>query len=146
MKILFDTSVLIPAIVEAHPKHSVALPWLSRARAGKFDFLVSAHSIAECYAVLTTLPVSPKINSAIARKLVRENIEKPAKIISLSASDYCSCISSISEMGLLGGIVYDALIVKSAQKAHVDKLLTFNLRDMRRIWLDAGKIIISPEN
>ena len=41
MKILFDTSVLVAAIVEPHPMHGRALPWLQRAKAGEFDSEVS---------------------------------------------------------------------------------------------------------
>lgn len=84
MKILFDTSVLESAIVEPHPMHSRAMPWLQRAKAGKFDFVVASHTLAELYAVLTTLPVRPRISPAIAWRLVHENVETSAKIVSLS--------------------------------------------------------------
>ena len=32
MKILFDTSVLVAALVESHPMHTRAFPWLKKAR------------------------------------------------------------------------------------------------------------------
>jgi predicted nucleic acid-binding protein len=56
---LFDTSVLVAAMVEAHPNHTAALPWLQRAKPGLVTGLVAAHSLAELYAVLTTLPIQP---------------------------------------------------------------------------------------
>jgi predicted nucleic acid-binding protein len=40
----------------------------------------------------------------------------------------------MSESGLTGGIVYDALIAKVAQKAKVERLLTFNSEDFMRVW------------
>ena len=57
MKTLFDTSVLVAAVVEPHPMHVRALPWLQRAKAGEIDFFVASHTLAELYAVLTTLPL-----------------------------------------------------------------------------------------
>ncbi len=33
MKILFDTSTLVAAIIEGHPAHGLALPWLQRVKA-----------------------------------------------------------------------------------------------------------------
>lgn len=74
MKILFDTSVLVAAVIEPHPMHTRALPWLKRARAGEFDFFVASHTLAELYAVLTTLPVSPRISPGTAWRLIHENI------------------------------------------------------------------------
>ena len=35
MRILLDTSVLVAALVEAHPRHVIALIWLKEAKAGK---------------------------------------------------------------------------------------------------------------
>ena len=75
MKILFDTSVLVAALVESHPMHPRAFPWLKRAREKEFDMIVAAHTIAELYAVLSTLPIKPRISPFIARKLLSDAIE-----------------------------------------------------------------------
>ena len=56
MRFLLDTSVLVAAMVEAHPMHITALPWLRRAKDRLDSGLVAAHSVAELYAILTTLP------------------------------------------------------------------------------------------
>ena len=106
MKTLFDTSVLIAGIVEPHPMHIRALPWLQSAKAGKIDFLVASHTLAELYAVLTTLPLKPRISSLIAWRLVHDNVETSARIVSLSPSDYKSTVKHISELGSLIAIQY----------------------------------------
>ena len=146
MKILFDTSVLVAAIVESHPMHSRALPWLQQVKAAKAidSFFVTNHSLAELYAVLTTLPVKPKISPLTARRLIHDNIETSARIVSLSSSDYRDTVKQISELGLTGGIIYDALIAKAAQKSKVDRLLTFNLDDFKRVWPDGESFIHVP--
>lgn len=135
MKVLFDTSVLVAACVSHHPKHDVALSWLQKAISKKIDFFVSAHSLLECYAVLTQLPVAPKITSHLASQLIHENIQKHAEIVALTAKEYLDVIDSISKQGLIGGVVYDALIFKAAEKGKVDQLITFNVKDFKRFDL-----------
>lgn len=144
MKNLFDTSVLIAAIVEPHPMHPRAFPWLKRAKSREFDMLVASHTLAELYAVLTTLPISPKITPGIARQLIQNNIYATGKIIPLSASDYSFVIKQMAELGLSGGVIYDALIAKVAQKSRVDHILTLNIDDFRRVWPEGETHFILP--
>ena len=144
MKILFDTSVLVAGLVQPHPAHDRALPWLKKAKLKDIDMVVSSHTLAELYSVLTTLPVSPKITPGISWRLIHENIESAASIISLSSSDYIATIKHLSEMGLSGGLIYDALIFKTAIKAGANRILTFNVPDFKRIWPHEAIQILSP--
>jgi predicted nucleic acid-binding protein len=144
MKILFDTSVIIAALVESHPTHQRAFPWLKRAKEHHFELIIASHTIAELYAVLSTLPTKPRISPAAAWRLIHENIEAVAKIVSLTATEYSSVIKKISERGLVGGITYDALIAKVAEKSKVEKLLTLNSDHFKRVWPDGEKLIVSP--
>jgi len=144
MKILFDTSVIIAALVESHPMHTRAFPWLKQAKAKKFEMIVASHTIAELYAVLSTLPTKPRISPLSARKLINENIEPISKIVSLTPGEYKSVIKEMSELGLVGGITYDALIAKVAQKSKAEKLLTLNVDHFIRAWPDGQKTIILP--
>jgi len=144
MKTLFDTSVLVAAIVEPHPMHTRALPWLQRAEAGEIDFLVASHTLVELYAVLTALPLKPRISPLTAWRLVHDNVETSARIISLSPSDYKDTIKYMSELGLTGGIISNALIVKAAQKSGVERLLTFNADDFIRLWTGGESFIYIP--
>ena len=144
MKVMFDTSVLVAGMVEPHPAHDRALSWLKRARAGDLEFFVARHALAELFAVLTTLPVSPRISPGTARGLIRENVAGPAKTISLSAADYRAVIRRVSDLGLSGGIVYDAMIARAAKKIQVDRLLTLNPEDFKRIWPEGTSLITIP--
>jgi len=144
VKVLFDTSVLLASIIQEHPMHERAMPWLQRAKARRLDFLVSAHSLAELYAVLSMLPTSPRVHPRTAWQLVHENVEKSARVVSLSATDYGTVIRELAERGLTGGVVYDAVIARAAQKAQADRLLTLNPRDFQRVGPDAAGLIISP--
>lgn len=144
MKVLADTSVLVPAMVTTHPWHSRAYPWLNRALGGEFDFLVASHTLAELYAVLTTRPGGTRLSPINALRAIQENIIASATVVSLTSTDYVSVIKSMVEFSITGGAIYDALIVRAAQKARVDKLLTFNISDFQRIWPDGKDIIHEP--
>lgn len=144
MKILFDTSVLVAAMVEPHPMHGHAFPWLARAKSREFDMAVAAHTLAELYAVLTTLPLIPRITPGAARRLIHDNVETIAKIVPLSSKDYVSVIKKLPESGLSGGIIYDALIIRAAQKATANKILTFNANDFKKVWPEGEQQFIVP--
>ena len=144
MRILFDTSVLVAALIEDHPKHRNALPWLSKAKSKEYEFIVSSHTLAELYAVLSTLPLKPRISPGLAWRLVNENIEKTAQIISLSPKDYWALIKKAADLGLSGGIIYDALILKVAEKTKVEKILTLNKGHFLRIWQGDSAVIVEP--
>ena len=87
MRILLDTSVLVAAMIEAHPAHVQALSWLQRAKAGTDTGVVAAHSLAELYAVLTTLPVQPRILPSVAHQLIEHNVLGTLEVVSLSDRD-----------------------------------------------------------
>ena len=144
MKILFDTSLIIAALVESHPMHIRAFPWLKKAKAKDFELVVASHTIAETYAVLSTLPIKPRISSSVAWRLISENIVSISKIVSLTPAEYSFTIKQMSELGLAGGITYDALIAKVAQKSKVERMLTLNLEHFTRVWPDGEKIISLP--
>lgn len=144
MKTLFDTSIMIAALVESHPKHEIAFPWLKQAKTKAFELVIASHTLAELYAALGTLPIKPRISPAVAWRLIHENIEAVSKIISLTSSEYSATIKRLSESGLIGGIVYDALIAKVAQKTGVKRLLTLNGDHFKRVWPAGKDVIVSP--
>lgn len=106
--------------------------------------VVAAHSLAEAYAVLTTLPVSPRLGSGLAWRLLQENVAKHGRIVTLTVREYISVLRDLAARGLTGGVVYDALIARAARKAGVDRLVTLNPADFRRAWPDGEERIISP--
>ena len=144
MKVLLDTSVLVAAVVEAHPMHSVALPWLQRAKDKVDEGLVAAHSIAELYAVLTTLPLRPRIAPDIAVEVIECDVLDILDVIPLSGDDYRAVIKRLSEIAVSGGVTYDALIVHAAEKADAERILTLNKADFERIAPHLAGRIASP--
>jgi predicted nucleic acid-binding protein len=144
MKVLLDTSVLVAAMVEAHPAHEKSLLWLQRIKKGVDSGLVSAHSVAELYAILTTLPVKPRISPVIAHKLIQLNVFDLCKVAPLDAEDYRTVTRHLSEEGIIGGVTYDAIILYAAIKEKADRVVTLNESDFRRIYPQLAEQIISP--
>jgi predicted nucleic acid-binding protein len=144
MLVFFDTSVLVAGMVEPHPKHGRSRAWLERARAGEFEWAVAGHSLAETYSVLTSLPVKPRISPGGARRLIRENIESSARIVTLTSADHGSVLDRMALLGIIGGNVYDALLAGAAEKAGARRLLTLNPEDFQKAWPEGKGIITVP--
>ncbi len=144
MRILLDTSVLVAAMVEAHPAHGQGFAWLKRVIDGPDQGLVAAHSLAELYAVLTTLPVHPPISPLDAEQLIKRNITERLEIVFLSDRDYIQVIEHLAALGIVGGATYDALILRAADNAQVDLVVTLNEKDFRRVYPHLADKIVAP--
>jgi len=106
--------------------------------------MVAAHSLAELYAILTTLPIKPRILPDVARQLIEHNVLNRCKVLFLSAEDYVAVIDHLSKLEILGGATYDALIVYAAAKAKADQIITLNPKDFVRVYPELADRIISP--
>ncbi|RKZ91297.1 MAG: VapC toxin family PIN domain ribonuclease [Candidatus Parabeggiatoa sp. nov. 1] len=136
-KILFDTSTLVAALVEYHPKQNSL--YLGCNKKGIDKGVVSAHNI------LTIFPAKPRrISPEETQQLIQQNILNVFEVIALSEQDYMSVINHLSESGIIGGVIYDALILKAAIKANVDYVVTLNEKDFKRVYPDFADKIISP--
>ena len=144
MRILFDTSVLIAAVVEAHPAHAVAFPWLQRAKEQVDTGVVAAHSLAEMVAILTRLPVRPSISPELARRIITADVLGSCEVVTLSVTDYVTLLDHLADLGIAGGAVYDALLLHTAWKSEVDQVITLNARDFRRVYPALAERIVSP--
>ncbi len=144
MKVLFDTSVLVAALVASHAHHARAADWLRRTQAPDVELIVAAHTLAELYAVLSALPARPRIAPAEALALIEQNVERHARVVSLSAADYLATLRDLAARSLTGGVVFDALLVRAARIAEVDRLLTLSLSDFRRLWPEGEGILAAP--
>ena len=144
MRVLFDTSVLIPAIVTRHDQHAICWRWLEDARSDQFQGVVSTHTLAELYSVLTRLPYRPVISPAIAQRQIRENLQGFEKV-ALEVNDYDAAIDRMVTLNLPGGGIFDALIAQAAVKASVDVLLTLNPKHFVRLGEEISSIVQVPQ-
>ena len=144
MKTLFDTNTLIAALIETHPHHSRAWPWLQKARQRDIVALVGAHSLAEVYSTLTKLPIYPRISPALAERLILEDIVPHFQIIALDQTDYRTVLHILASHNIEGGATYDALVAHAAYKAQAEKLLTFNVKHFKKVYPAIAHMVEEP--
>jgi len=144
MKVLFDTSVLVAALIETHPFHEPAFNRLEKVSDKSHTGVVSAHSIAELYAVLTRLPVYPAISPQAAQQLIKESVINLFEVVSLTAKDYEAVIEHLANIGIIGGAIYDGLIMAVALKEDVDLVVTLNEKDFQRVYPTLADKVVSP--
>jgi predicted nucleic acid-binding protein len=133
MKVFFDTSVLLAAVLQKHVAHERAFAVLERVQDGKDEGFVSAHGLAEIYANLTKLPPPFRHSPEQALLSMEENVLKHFKISSLTGGDYSALVRESALAGIQGGTIYDAVLLKSASKAEVDQIYTLNLRHFEAV-------------
>lgn len=144
MKVLYDTSVLIPALLTKHENHAIAFPQLQIAKREEVQGHLSTHTLAELYSVTTRLPKPIGISAESASEMVLDLLEYLVSV-ELSAMDYRKAIARTTKQGLSGGVMYDAVIAQAALKAKVDRLITLNPKDFRRLGDDVSEIVYVPE-
>lgn len=144
MRVLLDTSVLTSELLESHSEHSRCIGWLERARGREIELLIASHSLAELFSILTRAPFQPRISPSAARQLIQIVTEDATEVITLSAEDYLLVIRDLSAIGLSGGIVYDALIARAAEKARADRLVSLNAKHFQRLWPTAAALSALP--
>ncbi len=128
MKAFFDSSVLVAAFHGAHVGHEHSLAAIRTAT--KKTAFCAVHTLAEVYSVMTRLPVRPRIAPSQGLLFV-ESIRERFTTVALSDREYFAVIAGAAERGVSGGKIYDALILRCAEKAQAEVIFTWNLADFR---------------
>jgi predicted nucleic acid-binding protein len=138
VKVFFDTSVLLAAMLEEHESHRRAFSALERVHSGRDEGLIGAHTLAELYSALTRMPAPFRHSPNEALLSIEENVLKHFRIVTLSGSDYVELIREAASRGIQGGTTYDALLLRTAVKADANRILTLNLKHFHAVA--AGKV------
>jgi len=133
MKVSFDTSVLVAALVKELPDHRRALDCIKRHIEDGSECCCSTHSLAECYSALTSLPLPQKILPSEAAQIIEVNLMKRLKILTISPSAYLRAIRNVADLGFKSGMVYDALHIACAEAGGCERIYTFNLKHFQRL-------------
>ena len=84
------------------------------------------------------------IHPTEAYRIITETVVRHCETIPLGESDYLAILETAARAGLRGGILYDAVHLHCAEKAHCDRIYTFNLRDFVRLAPQLQNKIASP--
>jgi predicted nucleic acid-binding protein len=142
MKICFDTSTLVAALLQQHPHHALAFPRLQAVKAGTVQGHLTTHALAELFATLTALPLKPRLLPADVERMIQHGILANFTVIPLSADHYRDALQLTVRHNLVSGAIYDALHLIGARSAGCTTLYTLNLRHFRS--LAPGDSIIAP--
>lgn len=127
MRVLLDTTCLVAAALSQHEHHAATVAELGRRRAADQVFVLAAHAVLEAYAVLTRLPPPHRLAPDDAFAVLERNWAQ-TETVALTGSESWRLLRRQAAARVTGGRVYDAHIDACARKAHVDEILTWNVR------------------
>ncbi|MES2391815.1 MAG: PIN domain-containing protein [Acidobacteriota bacterium] len=137
----FDTSVIIAAAQTTSDRYAASSRLIDDA--SRRNAACSLHSLAEIYAVLSGMPRPYRLPQDAALQIV-EQTREIMQIITLTEKEYATTIASLGNTGLIGGIVYDALLMQCARKANAKHIYSWNARHFKLVAPDLASIISTP--
>jgi len=143
--VLFDTSVLVPYCIATHPHRVPALAAVAESVRLNMNSYLSLHSLAEAFAVLSALPINPRISADQAMFLIEMEVLRHFAVVPLSIDDYRQAMAEIARIERSGGAIYDALILQAARSINALRLYTFNDKHFRPLLRNGESLeIIRP--
>jgi predicted nucleic acid-binding protein len=114
-----DTSAAVALLMSSHVGHRAV-----RRQLRGHDLVLTQHSLAETYSVLTRLPGDARVAPADAVRLIDANFGPPA----LLPSEVAATVPAVlAELSIVGVAVYDGLVALAA-RANALPLTTRDLR------------------
>ena len=107
----FDTSAAVPLLMRSHSAHAS----VRRHAAGRAAVLTT-HSLAETYSVLTRLPGDARVTASDAVRLLDANF---GGALPVPGGELARLPAALAPLGIAGGAVYDALVGLAARAAGV---------------------------
>jgi len=132
---LLDSNVLVAAIEEDHEHHQPSQALLND-HPDNF-FAVAAHSFAETYVVLTNPAMrAPYRWPAKETWNAIEEIAGVTRLVGLSHGASLEIVRAFAADGKVGPLLYDRLIGEAAARNSIARIITWNVRHMRRLFPD----------
>lgn len=135
---VFDTSAIVAANTLTHEQFGWASQQLARAE----HPALCAHSLAECYAIITASP-QIRLPPVQAVRLL-STLEQSWTVLLLTPAHYLRAAERCRDLALQGGAIYDTLIAEAALQAGASALVTLNPRHFRRLGADVERLVIAP--
>ena len=141
MKSFLDTSVIVAAARTNDGRYqaSSALLHACDPNIGA----CAAHTRAEVYSNLTGMPPPNRFHPQLALKFI-VRLRSKLECVALSPDEYLDAAQRIADLGLLGGLIYDALLLACARKVNAERIYTWNVRHFQLVAPDLKDRIIQP--
>jgi predicted nucleic acid-binding protein len=143
MKAFFDTSVLVPVFYGDHVHHQASLSVF--VRYNRSTGCCGAHSLAEVFSTLTRMPGRHRISGAQAMLFIG-NISERLSLVTLTGNEYLKLLQSSSDLGVVGGGIYDALLAQCALKAQAETIYSWNARHYARCGAEVTRRLRLPQS
>jgi toxin FitB len=134
-RLAFDTSAAVPYLVRSHVAHAA----IRRYAAGR-EAVLTTHSLAETYSVLTRLPGDARVAPDDAVTLIEGNFTESVPV---PAEEARSLPRLLAGQGIAGGAVYDGLVALAARAAGIT-LLTRDARALDTYRALAVPVEVAP--
>ncbi len=144
MRVFCDTSVLVAGCIRQHPHHARSAGILADIIEKRVEGFCGAHSLGEAFSALTNMPLQPRVTPTEAEVLIRNNIQNSFKLVTARAGFYSKAIQACAAGGVLGGIVYDALLIECARSIRADRIYTLNRSHFLQLAPDLADRIMAP--
>ena len=76
--------------------------------------------------------------------MIEENFVAYAEIVALTANETVRHLGAMADREIAGGSTYDSMIVRVAEKARVDRIVTLNLDHFLRVSGEGSDRITLP--
>jgi predicted nucleic acid-binding protein len=141
VSVFLDTSVLVAAVRTADLRHAASDDLVRKCRPE--NATCAAHTLAEVYASLTGMRPPNRFRPDQAM-LVVDEFRAKFRCVELTADEVLDTARGIAGLGLLGGIIYDALLLTCARKVNADRIYTWNARHFQMVAPDLAERIVEP--
>jgi predicted nucleic acid-binding protein len=135
-RLAFDTSAAVPFVIRSHVAHATT----RRAAAGH-EAVLTTHSLAETYSVLTRLPGDARVAPDDAVALIEANF---SDILPVPVEEARSLPRLLAARGIAGGAVYDGLVALAARAAGI-ALFTRDARALDTYRVLAVPVQVAPD-
>jgi len=139
--IFLDTSILIAAAQSSHIHYENSAELLRAAT--RTNTACGSHSLAETYSSLSGMPKPLRLPIPAVMQVMSQ-VRERVKIVSLTDREYASVIEHTAASGLIGGIIFDALLIECARKVRATRIYSWNARHFRLLAPDLANRIFTP--
>ena len=143
MKAFLDTTVLVATFYGDHERHQSSIDLFLRF--AKSEVCCAAHSLAEVYATLTSMP-PPRRVSGHEAGLFLKDIQERLTLVTLNQDEYFQLMADCAGLALAGGAIYDAVLAQCARKASARVIYTWNTKDFLRLGPTVAERVKMPPN
>jgi predicted nucleic acid-binding protein len=140
VRVYFDTSALVAALVQQERDHAASL----REFRTSTPKLTSTHGLAELFATLTSGRLPVQFTPAQAEQSIQPNILGAFEIVPILLDSYLRVIAECGRVGARGGGFFDVLHLQAARIGRADEIITLNETHFRIFAPDLRDIIRKP--